>query len=98
MISIIQANVKRNTFSIFYILEELTSHKLLFLLLIREMREMAIEALSERLDGLMLSEDSDDETEDYDELPRPSLSRRPRRLTRGRHVDIRSFLTAGQSM
>ncbi|GFS09340.1 HECT and RLD domain-containing E3 ubiquitin protein ligase family member 1, partial [Elysia marginata] len=60
----------------------------------REMREMAIEALSERLDGLMLSEDSDDETEDYDELPRPSLSRRPRRLTRGRHVDIRSFLTA----
>ncbi|GFO36542.1 HECT and rld domain-containing e3 ubiquitin protein ligase family member 1, partial [Plakobranchus ocellatus] len=60
----------------------------------REMREMAIEALSERLDGLILSEDSDEETEDYDELPRPSLSRRPRRLTRGRHVDIRSFLTA----
>ncbi|BFZ01051.1 hypothetical protein BsWGS_04090 [Bradybaena similaris] len=57
-------------------------------------REMAIEALSERLDSLMLSEDSDEEAEEYDELPRPSLSRRPRRLTRGRHVDIRSFLTA----
>ncbi|XP_059169765.1 probable E3 ubiquitin-protein ligase HERC1 isoform X3 [Physella acuta] len=57
-------------------------------------REMAIEALSERLDSLMLSEDSEEETEEYDELPRPSLSRRPRRLTRGRHVDIRSFLTA----
>lgn len=56
---------------------------------------MAIEALSERLDSLMLSEDSEEETEEYDELPRPSLSRRPRRLTRGRHVDIRSFLTAG---
>ncbi|CAL1541385.1 unnamed protein product [Lymnaea stagnalis] len=58
--------------------------------------EMAIEALSERLDSLMLSEDSDEETEEYDELPRPSLSRRPRRLTRGRHVDIRSFLSAGK--
>ncbi|XP_035829751.1 probable E3 ubiquitin-protein ligase HERC1 isoform X3 [Aplysia californica] len=57
-------------------------------------REMAIEALSLRLDGLMLSEDSDEEIEEFDELPRPSLSRRPRRLTRGRHVDIRSFLTA----
>ncbi|KAH9513367.1 putative E3 ubiquitin-protein ligase herc1 [Bulinus truncatus] len=57
-------------------------------------REMAIEALSERLDSLMLSEDSDEEAEEYDELPRPSLSRRPRRLTRGRHVDIRSFLSA----
>uniref|UniRef100_A0A2C9KCS9 B30.2/SPRY domain-containing protein n=1 Tax=Biomphalaria glabrata TaxID=6526 RepID=A0A2C9KCS9_BIOGL len=57
-------------------------------------REMAIEALSERIDSMMLSEDSDEETEEYDELPRPSLSRRPRRLTRGRHVDIRSFLSA----
>ena len=57
---------------------------------------MAIEALSERLDSLMLSEDSEEEVEEFDELPRPSLSRRPRRLTRGRHVDIRSFLTEGE--
>ncbi|XP_076465936.1 putative E3 ubiquitin-protein ligase HERC1 isoform X3 [Babylonia areolata] len=54
-------------------------------------REMAIEALSERLDNLILSEESSEEPEEYDEIPRPSISRRPRRLTRSRHIDIRSF-------
>ncbi|PVD19395.1 hypothetical protein C0Q70_19883 [Pomacea canaliculata] len=58
-------------------------------------REMAIEALSERLDNLILSEESSEEPEEYDELPRPSICRRPRRLTRSRHIDIRSFFTAG---
>lgn len=56
---------------------------------------MAIEALSERLDNLILSEESSEEPEEYDELPRPSICRRPRRLTRSRHIDIRSFFTAG---
>ncbi|KAK7116135.1 hypothetical protein V1264_001871 [Littorina saxatilis] len=56
-----------------------------------ESREMAIEALSERLDNLILSEESSEEPEEYDEIPRPSISRRPRRLTRSRHIDIRSF-------
>lgn len=60
-------------------------------------REMAIEALSERLDSLILSEESSEEPEEYDEIPRPSISRRPRRLTRSRHIDIRSFFTAGKS-
>ena len=58
-------------------------------------REMAIEALSERLDNLILSEESSEEPEEYDEIPRPSISRRPRRLTRSRHIDIRSFFAPG---
>lgn len=56
---------------------------------------MAIEALSERLDNLILSEESSEEPEEYDEIPRPSISRRPRRLTRSRHIDIRSFFAPG---
>ena len=59
-------------------------------------REMAIEALSERLDNLILSEESSEEPEEYDEIPRPSISRRPRRLTRSRHIDIRSFFAPGK--
>ena len=58
-------------------------------------REMAIEALSERLDNLILSEESSEEPEEYDEIPRPSISRRPRRLTWSRHIDIRSFFAPG---
>ncbi|XP_067667414.1 probable E3 ubiquitin-protein ligase HERC1 [Haliotis asinina] len=43
-------------------------------------------------DGFLSDESSDEQFE----LPQPRISRRPRRLTRSRHIDIRSFLTAGR--
>ena len=60
-------------------------------------REVAIDFLSEHLDNLILSdEESSDETEDYDEAPPPQcMSRRPRRLRRSHHIDIRNFFAPG---
>ncbi|ESP05641.1 hypothetical protein LOTGIDRAFT_181433 [Lottia gigantea] len=61
-------------------------------LIVEDMENNTTSRIDSPTDPYLLNDDTSDDTEDYDERVRPRL-RRPRRLSRSRHIDIRSFFT-----